>query len=229
MPSSTAPLKATLRALVTAGPTREWLDPVRFISNLSSGRMGYAVAEALAVAGVETTLISGPTALDTPGGVTRIDVESAEEMLSAAQECLPVDIAVCVAAVADFRPIEQAAHKIKKQPDQETLTLTLEKTSDILASLSTHSAQRPQRVVGFALESKDVDNRAMAKRQAKHCDWIFATSTDKLGELSNDQIALIQIDDNGAMPWPVLAKSDAAKRIVDLVLQSLEKTERKQA
>ncbi|MCC7413456.1 MAG: bifunctional phosphopantothenoylcysteine decarboxylase/phosphopantothenate--cysteine ligase CoaBC [Gammaproteobacteria bacterium] len=157
--------------LVTAGPTREPIDPVRYVSNHSSGRMGYAVARAAAEAGARVTLVSGPTALDTPAAVTRIDVATAEEMASAVRARLAgADIFIGTAAVADYRPAHVAAHKIKK--DAATLTLALERTTDILAEAARR--EPPLFAVGFAAETGDLERYARAKLIDKHLDLVAA-------------------------------------------------------
>src|SRR4051812_11914542 len=158
------------RALVTAGPTVEAIDPVRMLTNRSSGKQGYAIAGALAALGAKVTLVSGPTALAAPAGVTRVDVESAREMLAACEAALPADIAVCVAAVADWRPAEARAGKIKKGPAAPD-PIALVENPDILASLS-KDRRRPCLVIGFAAETHDLEAHAQAKLARKGCDWI---------------------------------------------------------
>ena len=165
-----------IKALVTAGPTKEYIDPVRFISNKSSGKQGYEVAKSLSKRGFETTLITGPTNLNIDDEINLIKVETAEEMFKATQETLPVDIAVFSAAVADFRVNKKDSNKIKKQ---DKLTLNLEKNIDILNYVSNHNSMRPKLVIGFAAETNDIDKNALSKLENKNCDWIIANDVSK--------------------------------------------------
>jgi phosphopantothenoylcysteine decarboxylase/phosphopantothenate--cysteine ligase len=167
-----APLSGR-RALVTSGPTLEAIDPVRFLANRSSGRQGHAIALALSRLGAETTLVSGPTRLADPPGVTVVPVESAEEMLSACQAALPVDVAVCAAAVSDWRVKKQSGQKLKKNGGAPP-KIELAVNPDILASLSAAGNRRPHLVVGFAAETEKVVQHAKTKLKAKGCDWILA-------------------------------------------------------
>ena len=164
---------AAPRWLVSAGPTYEDIDPVRFIGNRSSGKMGFAVAEAAHAAGFEVVLVAGPVHLETPAGVRRIDVRSAAEMHAAVMAALPADVYIGAAAVADFTPVQRSADKIKKQVDTEGLTLELVRTRDILADVALHAA-RPRVVVGFAAETRDVLAYARGKLVRKHLDLICA-------------------------------------------------------
>jgi len=159
------------KALVTAGPTNEYIDPVRFITNKSSGKQGYALAEALVKRGFQTTLISGPTNLKTDYSINLIKVETADEMLKATQENLPADVAIFSAAVADFKTKEKKDEKMKKQ---EYLNLELEKNIDILNYVSKHNSLRPKLVIGFAAETNDIQKNAKKKLIEKNCDWIIA-------------------------------------------------------
>jgi len=159
-----------LKALVTAGPTREYIDPVRFITNNSSGKQGYEIANSLAKFGIETTLISGPTKLKKPENVNIIRVESADQMFMETKKALPVDIAVCVAAVTDFKPEKYETEKIKKN----NVSLNFKRNIDILEFLSKNNLQRPKLVVGFAAETSDVLKFAKDKKNRKYCDWIIA-------------------------------------------------------
>lgn len=207
---SDGPLKGK-RALVTAGPTIEAIDPVRFLSNRSSGKQGYAIAAALAELGADVTLVSGPTNLAAPAGVTRVNVESAREMLAASEAALPLDVAVMVAAVADWRPTKEAPSKIKK--DASGLpAITLQENPDILATLSKPGKKRPKLVVGFAAETDNVEEHARAKIAKKGCDWIVANdvSGDVMGGAEN-QVLLIKKD--GAETWPRMAKEAVARKL----------------
>ena len=167
-----------LRALVTAGPTKEYIDPVRFITNNSSGKQGYEIAGSLAKFGIETTLISGPSVLKKPENVNIVRVETADQMYIETKKALPVDIAVCTAAITDFKPTRYAAKKIKK----DTLNLNFKRNIDILEFLSKNNSQRPKLVVGFAAETDNVLKFAQEKRNRKYCDWIIAN------DISNSEI-----------------------------------------
>ena len=168
-----------LKALVTAGPTKEYIDPVRFITNNSSGKQGYEIASSLAKFGVKTTLISGPSALKKPENVNIIKVESADQMYAETKKALPVDIAVCAAAITDFRPEKYETKKIKK----DNLNINFRRNIDILEFLSKNNLQRPKLVVGFAAETNDIIKFAKEKKNRKYCDWIIANdvSSSEIG------------------------------------------------
>jgi phosphopantothenoylcysteine synthetase/decarboxylase len=202
--------------LVTAGPTHEPIDPVRIIANRSSGRQGFAIAAAAAGAGARVTLVSGPVALETPPGVTRIHVETAEQMASAIFEALPADAAILVAAVADWR-VEPSATKLKKSAGPPQLKFV--PTRDILAELGS-SDQRPRLLVGFAAETEDVVEHAIAKQIAKKADWIVANdvSGDVMGGHRN-RVHLITAD--GVEDWPEGTKNEVARRLIDRVAEAL--------
>ena len=183
------------RALVTAGPTVEPIDPVRFISNRSSGKQGYAIAAALARLGATTTLVAGPTALNDPAGVRMVRVGTAREMLAACQAALPADVAVCVAAVADWRPGDASELKLKKAAGG---ALNLVENPDILATLSVAGPNRPDLVVGFAAETHDIEANARAKLKRKGCDWIVANDVSPAhGVMGGDDNALIIVRPDG--------------------------------
>jgi phosphopantothenoylcysteine decarboxylase/phosphopantothenate--cysteine ligase len=202
--------------LVTAGPTHEPIDPVRVIANRSSGRQGFAIAAAAADAGARVTLIAGPVALQTPAGVARIDVETAEQMARAVFAALPADAAVLVAAVADWR-VEPSASKLKKGSGPPQLHFL--PTRDILAELGAND-RRPRLLVGFAAETENVVDQAVAKRQAKRADWIVANdvSGDVMGGARN-QVHLITAD--GAQVWPEGTKEEVARRLVARIAEAL--------
>jgi phosphopantothenoylcysteine decarboxylase/phosphopantothenate--cysteine ligase len=202
--------------VVTAGPTHEPIDPVRVIANRSSGRQGFAIAAAAADAGARVTLIAGPVALQTPAGVARIDVETAEQMASAVFAALPADAAVLVAAVADWR-VEPSASKLKKGGGPPQLHFL--PTRDILAELGA-SDLRPRLLVGFAAETENVVDQAVAKRQAKRADWIVANdvSGDVMGGARN-QVHLITAD--GVQAWPEGTKEEVARRLVARIAEAL--------
>jgi len=199
-------------ALVTSGPTWERLDPVRFLANRSSGRQGHAIAAALAALGARVTLVSGPVAIADPTGVAVIRVETAREMLAACEAALPAEIAVCTAAVADWRPAESGAVKIKKSPGAAPPPLALVENPDILATLAAPGPRRPRLVIGFAAETHDVLAHATAKRARKGCDWIVANDVtgDVMGGAENE-VHLVTPD--GAEHWPRLPKAAVARRL----------------
>lgn len=203
-------------ALVTSGPTWEALDPVRYIANRSSGRQGHAIAAALARQGARVTLVSGPVALADPPGVTVAKVESAREMLDACRAALPADIAVCAAAVADWRPAEAGERKIKKEAGAPPPSLALSENPDILATLSLPGPSRPRLVIGFAAETNDVVAHATAKRARKGCDWIVAN--DVSGDVMGGEENRVQIvTEGGVEDWPRLAKSEVAARLAERI------------
>ncbi|MDR3511576.1 MAG: bifunctional phosphopantothenoylcysteine decarboxylase/phosphopantothenate--cysteine ligase CoaBC [Caulobacteraceae bacterium] len=208
------------RALVTAGPTEEPLDPVRMLTNRSSGKQGYAIAAALARLGAEVTLVSGPTALAAPAGVRRVEVRTAVEMLNAATAALPADVAVCVAAVADWRPDAVFGVKLKKGKEGPP-TLRLVENPDILASLSRSGPQRPRLVIGFAAETNDVEAHARAKLARKGCDWIVANDVSEAGVMGGDDNAVMVIDGKGAERWPRGPKAAVAGRLARRIAEAL--------
>ncbi len=211
-------LLAGVRVLVTSGPTREAIDPVRYISNRSSGRQGHSIARALAAAGAEVTLVCGPTALADPNGIKIIHVESADEMLAACEESLPVGIAICAAAVADWRVSKPSAQKLKKAVIGEVPTLQLIENPDILAHIATHSTKRPYLVIGFAAETEMVESNAQNKLQRKNCDWIIANDVSGDNVFGNDENQIILIKKNSEDRWPRMNKDLVASRLVDEIV-----------
>ena len=203
-------------ALVTAGPTHEPIDPVRYIANRSSGKQGFAIAGALADLGARVTLIAGPVALATPPGVDRIDVETAREMMAAVEHALPADAAIMVAAVADWH-VSPAAQKLKKGAGAPALTL--EANPDILATLGTH-AKRPRLLIGFAAETERVVEHAIDKRTRKHADWIVANdvSGDVMG---GDRNTIHLITAGRVEDWEPLAKDEVARRLAQRIADVL--------
>jgi len=203
--------------IVTAGPTHEPIDPVRYIANRSSGKQGFAIAEALAAAGAQVSLVAGPVALATPPNVSRIDVETAREMAEAVDRALPADVAIMVAAVADWHA-EAAPAKIKKDAGKLP-EIKLAENPDILAGLAL-SPRRPALLIGFAAETNSVIEHAMAKRARKGADWIVANdvSGDVMGGDSNS-IHLITAD--GIESWPQLSKSEVARRLAEKITDAL--------
>ena len=206
------------RVLITAGPTRERLDPVRFVSNRSSGKMGFAVAQAARAAGAEVVLVSGPVSLPTPPGVTRIDVESAADMLAAVLRELPgTDVFISTAAVADYRPVRTASQKIKKTSD--TLELSLERTPDVLATVSARS-ERPF-VVGFAAETESVEQNARTKLMKKNLDMIAANEVGDDKAFDSDENQLIVLARGARYELGRAGKLILARGLVSLIAREL--------
>jgi phosphopantothenoylcysteine decarboxylase/phosphopantothenate--cysteine ligase len=215
---------AGCKVLVTAGPTHEPLDPVRFLANRSSGKQGYAIAEALSDAGADTILVSGPVEITAPPRTKLIKVETAREMMAACEAALPVDVAVCTAAVADWRPDTSANSKLKKQNDAAAPSLKLIENPDILAALSHHKTKRPQLVVGFAAETDDVTANAKAKRARKGCDWIIANDLGAgTNVMGGDYNRVHLLTANGDEAWPELSKAEVARRLAKRIAGALGK------
>ncbi len=204
--------------LVTAGPTREPIDPVRYIANRSSGLQGFAIAQAAAEAGAQVTLVAGPVHLPTPAGVMRVDVETALEMESAVHDALPADVAIMVAAVADWRANTKAEQKIKKKGDAPA-PLELIENPDILAGLATHD-KRPGLLIGFAAETEKIAEHARAKLAKKRCDWIVANdvSGDVMGGTDN---SVHIVTDTGSEIWERMPKSDVAQKLVQKISEEI--------
>ena len=205
--------------LVTAGPTHEPIDPVRYIANRSSGKQGFAIAAAAARAGARVTLVAGPVHLPTPAGVDRVDVETARDMLAAVEAALPADAAIMVAAVADWRAADAADQKIKKDGSGRPAPLALTENPDILATLGHHS-RRPALVIGFAAETEKVAEHAQAKLARKGADWIVANdvSGDVMGG-DNNSVQIVTAD--GIDSWPAMAKDDVALRLIERLAHAL--------
>lgn len=202
------------RALVTSGPTREALDPVRYISNHSSGKQGHAIAHALARLGADVTLVSGPVVVPDPAGVRVVRVDSADQMLAACLAAGAVDVAVCAAAVADWKAAKPAIAKIKKKAGAQPPTLELAPNPDILATLSKPGAKRPGLVVGFAAETEDVVANAVEKRTRKGCDWIVANDVSPAtGTFGGERNTVHLISAKDVEDWPTLAKEEVALRL----------------
>lgn len=209
------------RIVVSAGPTYEDIDPVRFIGNRSSGKMGFAIAAEAVAQGAEVLLVAGPVHMPTPQGVTRVDVRSAAQMHAAVIAALPCDIYIGAAAVADFTPRAAAANKLKKKPGQDTLTLELVKTRDILADVAV-SAQRPALVVGFAAETDNVAEYARGKLERKRVDMICANRVGLQGSgFEADDNALLVIDAAGERALGPASKTDLARDLLGLVAAKL--------
>ena len=211
-----------LKALVTAGPTNEYIDPVRFITNKSSGKQGYALAKSLTKRGFQTTLISGPTNLQIDNNINLIKVETASEMFKATQENLPVDVAIFSAAVADFKAKEVRIEKIKKH---NNLNLELEKNIDILDYVSKHNSLRPKLVIGFAAETNDIHENAQKKLSEKNCDWIIANdvSNNSIGFNSDFNEVSIFYKDKKIQNEKIAMKkkSEISEEITDRVIKQL--------
>jgi phosphopantothenoylcysteine decarboxylase/phosphopantothenate--cysteine ligase len=214
------PLKG-LRALVTAGPTQEPLDPVRFIANRSSGKQGYAIADAFAAAGAETILVSGPVEIAAPSRVKLLKVQTAREMLAACESALPVDVAVFTAAVADWRPEVAANTKMKKQEGAALPALKLIANPDILATIA-KGAKRPSLVVGFAAETENVVAYAKTKLASKGCDWIVANDVSPgTGIMGGDKNTVHLITRSAEESWPEMDKREVGRRLVARVAETL--------
>jgi phosphopantothenoylcysteine decarboxylase/phosphopantothenate--cysteine ligase len=208
-------------AIVTSGPTHELIDPVRYIANRSSGRQGHAIAAALARLGARVKLISGPVTLADPAGVQTVHVETAAEMLQAVLSHLPADIAVMVAAVADWRVAASADQKIKKQPGEAPPPLQLAENPDILKTVG-HHPQRPKIVVGFAAETQDVERNGRSKLERKGADMIVANDVSpQTGVMGGSRNSVTIISAEGVDPWPELGKDEVADRLAALIAQKL--------
>ena len=207
------------RALVTAGPTYEYIDPVRYISNRSSGKQGYEIAKSLVKNGFETTLISGPTHLNPPSGINLVKINSAEEMFNATINNLPVDVAIFSAAVGDYRVTNKKKEKIKKS---ENMSLDLEKNVDIISHVSKHNSLRPRIVIGFAAETNNLVENSQKKLQQKKCDWIIANNvSNKNIGFGSDFNEVVILSDDKKEKIPRIKKSLLADKIVERVISQL--------
>ena len=211
-----------IKALVTAGPTNEYIDPVRFITNKSSGKQGYEIAKSLLKRGFDTTLISGPTNLNIDKNINLIKVETAEEMFKATQKNLPTDIAIFSAAVSDFKINKMSKDKIKKK---ENITINLEKNIDILNYVSNHNSMRPKLVIGFAAETNDLDKNAISKLTNKNCDWIIANDVSKKNTGFNSDYNEVTIyykkSENKKEKLSLKKKSEISEEIVDRIVNQI--------
>jgi phosphopantothenoylcysteine decarboxylase/phosphopantothenate--cysteine ligase len=212
-----------VRMLVTSGPTHEPIDPVRYIANRSSGKQGHAIAAAAAAAGAEVTLVSGPVTLPDPVAVNTVHVESARDMLAAAERALPVDVAIFAAAVADWRVANAGEQKIKKQPGQRTPALDLVENPDILSTIAHLKAKRPKLVVGFAAETENVAANAKAKLAKKGCDWILANDVSPAtGIMGGDENTIQLVSASGVEAWPPQSKDAVAAMLVARIADALK-------
>ena len=228
-PQRPQPLKGK-RVLITAGPTHEPIDPVRYIANRSSGKQGYAIADAARAAGADVILVSGPVELDEPRGVNVKHVESARDMLAAVEAALPVDIAIFAAAVADWRVVNEGAQKLKKKAGEAMAPLQLTENPDILATISKLEANRPPLVIGFAAETEHLIDNATAKIKRKGCDWIVANdvspATGIMGGDSNTVNLLTRDKATGEIAvdsWAPMSKEDVAATLVARIASSVTK------
>ena len=212
--------------LITAGPTHEPIDPVRYIANRSSGKQGYALADAAARAGARVTLVSGPVTLEPPAGVDCIKVETAREMHEAVARALPADVAIMAAAVADWRVANQGEEKIKKQADGTLPSLQFAENPDIARFVGTHERQRPQLVIGFAAETENLAINAEAKLRKKGADWIIANDVSpETGIMGGDNNLIHIVSAGGVESWPDMDKGTVATRLMDRIAQTLNETD----
>ena len=210
------------RVLITSGPTQEPIDPVRFIANRSSGKQGHALARAAAALGADVTLVSGPVALADPPGVRVVKVETANEMLACVLAALPADIAICAAAVADWRAIDEAPQKLKKEGGVTETTLHLTQNPDILATIAKSSPKRPRLVIGFAAETQELLKNAAAKRLRKGADWLVANDVwPGTGSMGGDNTQVHLITEQGVEDWPAMSKDETAQRLLARAAEAL--------
>ena len=210
------------KVLITSGPTQEPIDPVRYIANRSSGKQGHALARAAAALGADVTLVSGPVTLPDPEGVKVVRVDTAHEMLDATLAALPADIAICAAAVADWRAADEAPQKLKKQPDGSAPSLKLAANPDILATVAQSGAQRPRLVVGFAAETENLIENAKGKRVRKGADWIVANDVRPgTGAMGGDRTQVHLITAAGVEDWPPMSKDEMAARLLARAAEAL--------
>ena len=207
-----------VKALVTSGPTYEPIDPVRFIGNRSSGKQGHAIAAALARAGAQVHLVSGPTSLPDPAGVKTTHVTTAEQMLAACDNALPVDIAVCAAAVADWRASEPSARKLKKAALGSVPELHLIENPDILAHIAAHPSKRPPLVIGFAAETEALEENAAAKLKRKQCDWILANDVSEGQGFDREENTITLLTQKDEVKWPRMSKQAIAEKLVEEII-----------
>ncbi|MEM8770078.1 MAG: bifunctional phosphopantothenoylcysteine decarboxylase/phosphopantothenate--cysteine ligase CoaBC [Pseudomonadota bacterium] len=210
------------RILVTAGPTHEALDPVRYIANRSSGKQGYAIAAALRNLGADVVLVTGPTSVQPPKGVELIRIETAREMMTESESALPVDCAVCCAAVADYRPSIESDHKIKKERGGLT-SIPVAENPDILKTISQMGEGRPRLVVGFAAETDDILTYAEIKRKRKGCDWIVANDVSPGAQcaMGGERNTVFLITEDGEEAWPEMPKDEVARHLAERIAKAL--------
>ena len=207
-----------LRTLVTSGPTYESIDAIRFIGNRSSGKQGHNIAQAISKLGSETTLVSGPTQQPCPESVNIIRVESAEDMLNACKSVLPTDIAICTAAVADWKVLNKSPIKLKKSAQKVPPEIQLTENPDILKFISQKKIGRPRLVIGFAAETNDIVQNAIAKRTLKGCDWIIANDVSlKTETIGGDENKIHLISEDGVDAWPLMSKYEVSIKLARLI------------
>ncbi len=206
-------------AIVTSGPTHEPIDPVRYLANRSSGRQGHAIAAALAGLGARVTLVTGPVHIPDPAGITTIHIETAAEMLTAVEAALPADIAICAAAVGDWRAADVAAQKIKKSGG-EPPALHLAENPDILKTIAAPGPRRPRLVIGFAAETQDLEEHAAAKRVRKSADWIIANNVGGTGIMGGTENEVVLVTETGAESWPRMSKTALAEKLAARIAQA---------
>jgi phosphopantothenoylcysteine decarboxylase / phosphopantothenate---cysteine ligase len=210
--------------LVTSGPTREPIDPVRYIANRSSGKQGHAIATAAAAAGAEVTLVSGPVDVPDPPGVRVVKVETARQMLQAVERALPVDVAIFAAAVADWRVANASEQKLKKQTGRQAPELSLTENPDILATVAKRKTQRPKLVIGFAAETENITANAQAKLAGKGCDWILANDVSpRSGVMGGDRNTITLVRASGIETWKPQSKDEVAATLVTCIAEALKK------
>jgi len=214
-------VKNQLKAIVTAGPTKEYIDPVRYITNRSSGKQGFEIAKALTKKGINTTLITGPTSLDPPKNIKTIEVETTDQMLNETKRNLPSDIVICAAAVSDFKILDYQKNKIKKD---KIINLKLDRNIDILSYLSNHNLLRPKLVIGFAAETENVIKNSEEKILKKHCDWIIANDVSKPGigfDSDFNEVSIVYKDKNKKVDFfSKRSKSEIAKEIAEKIIRN---------
>lgn len=213
------PLKK-IKALVTSGPTREALDPVRYLTNRSSGKQGHAIARVLANLGADVTLVTGPTGEPDPEGVYVKHVESAEEMLRTSLNALPVDVAICAAAVSDWKVEHPSPKKIKKKPEVLDMSFTFMQNPDILENIA-KSEKRPPLVIGFAAETENLSENAAEKRNRKGCDWMVANLVKDGAVFGADTNKITFIAENGEEQWPSMTKIQVAEKLAEKIIATL--------
>ncbi len=210
------------RVLITSGPTHEPIDPVRYIANRSSGLQGTKIAQACVQAGADVTFLTGPAEIAPPGGCRVIEVTTAAQMYAAAMDRLPVDVAILVAAVADYRVADAATQKVKKKSKSTGLKLNFVENKDILAEISARKEGRPKLVIGFAAETQDVIANAIQKRANKGCDWILANDVSpESGVMGGDENSVILVNKDGAQAWPKMDKAEVARMLVERIGKAL--------
>ncbi len=219
VPDNTPKPLAGKRAIVTSGPTHEPIDPVRYIANRSSGKQGHAIAHALAQAGAEVILVSGPVDIPAPQNCEVIHIQTAREMQKAVETALPADIAVMVAAVADWRSVDEADEKMKKDNGKGPSSLKLTENPDILKGLG-HHKKRPALLVGFAAETENLEKHAKAKLKSKNADWIIANDVSpEGGVMGGDKNTVKRLSNSGIEDWPEMDKSGVAQKLVDEIIK----------